>query len=343
MARRKKKKLKIRNFIIFILILIIIFFGVKKSLNIMKKSKVTDKIKEVFNSEDEEKKLQEKLLKEYNACLIEPYTESDLSETLIAKQEEVTNYIKNNYRASILYEDVTTGYSYKYNEEQTYYGASLIKIVEAMYLFDKAQNGEVDIYNETIKYESKYVHGFSTGMKTRKVGEEVTLKDLIGYAVTYSDNSAHFMLSNYIGVNNLKEYAHSLGATKISVTQGDTFGIQNAVDTNIYLHHAYEIINSGSEYGKLLKEFMLNNDTNALNLTGEDNITIAHKYGQYDTVYHDIGISFGEKPYYISVLTSHGNGKYIEIVNDISKKINELHTTFQQERQNKCHMQIYGS
>lgn len=346
MAKRKKKKLrlKVNNFFLLIVIVLLIFFGIKKLLKVVNQNnKVTNKIKEVFNVEDEEKKLQEKLLTEYNNCLSLPYDENDNSEILNNKINEINDYIKNNYRASILYEDVNTGFTYKYNERQVYYGASLIKIVEAMYLLDKAELKEVDIYNTTIKYESKYIADFSAGMKTRNIGEEITLKDLIEYAVTYSDNSAHFMLSDYIGVSDLEEYAKNLGATEISVTTKDTFGNQNAVDTNIYLHHAYEIINSGTEYGEFLKKIMLNNDTNALNLTGGNNITVAHKYGQYDTVYHDIGIVFEQRPYYVSILTSHGNGKYLEIVNNISLKINELHHTFYEERESRCHTLIYGS
>ena len=338
MAKRKKKrlKLKVRNFIVFILIIFLLFFGIKK---LYKKAPevIKEKIKETLKNDEEEKKL-----KEYNACLAEKYSEADISEALSNKENEITNYVKSKYRASILYEDINTGYTYKYNEEQTFYGASLIKIVEALYLFDKAEAGEIDIYNTKLTYESKYVHDFSTGMKKRKVGEEVTLEDLIKYAMTYSDNSAHFMLMDYIGVDNLREYAKSLGATKISIIKSDTFGMQNAVDMNIYLHHAYELINSDSKYGALLKEYMLNDDTNALNIN-EDEITIGHKYGQYDTVYHDVGISFEEKPYYVSILTSHGRGKYIEIVNDISKKVNELHNTFHEERKNRCYTQIYGS
>ena len=339
--RKKRRKLKIGNLFILILLALLIFTGYKKVSSFFKKNETVNKI---FNNEEyEKKKEEERKLKEYNKCLVASYDESDLSENLKNKENEVTTYIKNNYRASIVYEDMTTGYTYKLNENQTYYGASLIKIVEALYLLDKANNNEIDLDNETIKYESKYVHGFSTGMKTRKVGEDVTLRDLIRYAITYSDNSAHFMLSNYIGTSNLKEYAKGLGATAISVVPGDTFGNQTAVDTNIYLHHAYKLIKQDNENGKFLKEIMCNNDTNALNLTGNDNITIGHKYGQYDTYYHDIGISFNDSPYYVSVLTSHGRGDYIKIVNNISSKIKELHDTFHEERENKCHTQIYGS
>ena len=277
MAKRKKKlKLKIKNLFLLILVVFLAIYGGKYVYKSLPKEQ-REKISNTFNKENEEKKKQEKLLSDYNKCLSEEFNENDKTEELTNKEDELTNYIKQHYRASILYEDIKTGYTYKYNEEQTYYGASLIKIVEALYLFDKASAGEIDIYNTKLKYESKYVHGFSTGMKNKKIGEEVPIKDLINYAITYSDNSAHFMLSDYIGVENLREYAKSLGATKISVLKSDTFGIQNAVDTNIYLHHAYELMTSDSEYGKLLKEFMLNDDTNALNLA-EDKITIAHKY-----------------------------------------------------------------
>ena len=340
-TRRRKKKLKIGNLIILILIVVLLFTGYKKVSSFLKKNETVNKI---FNNEEyKKKKEEEKKKKEYDKCLTAKYDDTDNSEELKNKENEVANYIYNNYRASIFYEDINTGYKYTLKENETFYGASLIKIVEALYLIDKADKSEIDLDKETIKYESKYVAGFSTGMKKRSIGEDVTLRDLIRYAMTYSDNSAHFMLSDYIGTSNLMSYAKELGATAISVYPGDTFGNQTAVDTNIYLHHAYEIIQSGSENGKFLKECMLNNDTNALNLTGDDNITIGHKYGQYDTYYHDIGISFDNNPYYVSVLTTHGRGEYIKIVNDISSKIKELHDTFHKERENKCHTQIYGS
>ena len=344
--RRKKKKmrLKVKNFIILVVFICLIFVIGSKIMNNDEKFSDNNKIKSVFsNRKNEEKKKQEKLLNEYNKCLTEKYNEKDNTDVLNDKISKLDSYIYSKYRASVYYEDINTGFSYKYKEEQEYYGASLIKIVEAMYLLDEAEKGNVDLENTKIKYESKYKADFSKGMKTRKIGEEVSLKDLIEYAVTYSDNSAHFMLSNYIGTSNLREYAKGLGATKISVTSGDTFGNQNTVDMNIYLHHAYEIINSKTKYSDFLKKIMLNDDTNALNLTDSDNIIIAHKYGQYDTYYHDVGIAFYDEPYYVSIMTSHGRGKYIEIVNDISKKINELHNIFHEERQKRCHLDVYGS
>ncbi len=349
MAKKKKKrKLKVKNLIILIIVICGIFFTFKNGINFFKNSfnKIEEKIDNspILNNKKNEEK---KLLENYNNCLNKKYDESELSDELSTKISDVYNFINSNYNASVYYEDITSGFSFKFRENEIYYGASLIKIVEAMYLFDKAESNEIDI-NDTIKYTSKYISDFSTGMKTRKIGEEVSIKDLISYAIMYSDNSAHFMLSDYIGISNLREYGKSLGAKNI-LSGGDSFGNQSANDTNIYLHHAYEIINSGSEYGKLLKEYMLNTDHNSLYLTEKENNNVAHKYGSYSTFYHDIGIVYEEYPYYISILTNAKKNSFNDSigmsipVNDIHKKINELHHLFYEERQTSCHLEVYGS
>ena len=343
--RKKKKKvrLKVKNFILFILCIILIIYLIFGLKNLLFRSDnnidVGGKIRHLFNIKTDEEKLKEAIEKKYNECLNEKYNENDNSEELKRIISDLDTYIYNNYRASVYYEDIKTEFTYKYNENIDYYGASLIKIVEAMYLLDGAKDGSIDL-NEKLKYESKYKADFSKGMKKRKVGEKISIRNLIEYAIKYSDNTAHFMLSDYIGISNLREYEKKLGASEITITNGDSFGNQNAVDMNLYLHHAYEIINSNTEYGEFLKKIMLNNDTNALNLT--DDIKIAHKYGQYDSYYHDVGIAFYDNPYYISVLTSHGNGKYLEVVNNISSKVNELHNNFYKLRKERCYNEYYG-
>lgn len=338
MARKKKKKLKLKIKIFSFIIILLLAIGISY-YGYDEYNKYVEKIEKIAK-EKRIKKEQEKLLKQYNECLIKTYNEEELSDNLKNKISEVDNYIKQNYSASVVYNDITTGFNYKYNEDKVYYGASLIKLVEAMYIFDKASNGEIDI-NTTIKYTVNYKAAYSDGMSKRSVGEDVSLKDLISYAIMYSDNTAHFMLSDYIGRENLKNYGKSLGAKNI-LTGGDSFGNQTASDTNIYLNHAHEIINSGSEYGKMLKEYMTNTYYNSLYLTDEANNNVAHKYGWYSSYYHDIGIVFEEKTYYISILTNHRNGDYKTVVNNIHKKINELHNLFYEERKNTCHVKIYG-
>lgn len=273
-------------------------------------------------------------------CVRKEFSDEDLTQDLNEKIEEINTYIDKNYNASVVYEDVSTGFKYAYNEDTIYYGASLIKLVEVMYIFDEAERGNIDI-NETITYTSNYKKTYSVGMEKHKIGDEVSLKELISYAIMYSDNSAHFMLIDYIGKENLKKYGKSLGA-KYTLYGTDTFGSQTAFDTNIYLEHAYEIIENNDEYGPLLKEYMMNTYYNSLYLTDEENNNVAHKYGWYSYYYHDIGIVYESRPYLISILTLHGRDNYEDVVKDIHEKVNELHNFFYENRKDACMIEIYG-
>ena len=74
---------------------------------------------------------------------------------------------------------------------------------------------------------------------------------------------------------------------------------------------------------KTIKDSMINNNMNSLNF---DNVLINHKYGWYESTYHDVGFYDSDNPYVIAVLTTSGNGDYNYIVNDISKKIYNIYS-----------------
>lgn len=330
--KNNKKRLKKNNFKILLLLIISITIAYCVNNNEIEKktNELTNNIVKKVDLKDEQN--------EHEKCLTSKYTDEDMSENLKNKILELNTYL-NNYNLSVYYEDITTGFTYKYKEDEVYYGASLIKLVEALYLIDKASTNEINLDTTTVKYLSKYISEDSIGMAKRNVGEEVSLRDLISYALKYSDNTAHFMLSEFIGISNLREYGKSLGAVNI-LNSGDSYGNQSASDTNIYLKHAYEIMKNNSNYGTFLKECMTNTYYNYLYLDEENNV--AHKWGWHSIYFHDIGIIFEDNPYTLSILTTYGKDDYKTIVNDISKKINELHHLFYSERENKCHQEIYN-
>lgn len=337
--KTNKTSKKTNNFfqILLIIILGFILYGgifsyvkmhIKEDINI---------IPAIFDNQNQEDDKKQKE-NDYNNCLNRVYDERDYDiETLNIKQE-ISNFIKSkNYQVSIYYEDILTGFTYTYNPKTIYYGCSLIKLVDALYLINKAIVGEIDLDKETITYTANYKASDSIKMAKRKIGEKVSLRDLIDYAISVSDNTAHFMLIDYIGINNLKAYGKSLGA-KVILTGGDSFGNQTAEDTNIYLKEAYKIINENSEYGPFLKKIMDNNERNAFN---KENIKIYHKYGSYGPNYHDIGLSLENYPYTISILTLHENKNYIEVVQNIHEKIIRLHNEFHKNREDLCYREIY--
>lgn len=329
MAKYKKKKVKIFKlflFVTFSYFLLTIYFPESKDFLIPIQYPLL-----------KEKKEQQEVA--YQTCLNEAFLEEELNDQLINKKNEIDLLIKNNqYQTSVYYEDLYTGFHYTYRENEIFYGCSLIKLVDALYLIEKAISGELDLDQETVVYEAKYKMSYSSGLATRKIGESITLRDLITYAVSVSDNSAHLMLIDYIGFSNLKEYGKSLGA-QVILTGGDNFGNQTANDTNIYLKKAYQIIMENEEYGEYLKNIMDNNERNDFNT---DTIKIYHKYGSYDNNYHDIGLSLEERPYTISIFTLHEYSNHQEVVQNIHEKIRELHQMFYEYRKTKCDLEVYN-
>ena len=208
--RKRKKKLKLRtSFKLFLLILITLFvyftfFNNKSTKFDLKKMNILNPIKE--------HKRQKKI---YNECINSPLLEENFNENTINKKEEIISYAKK-YNLRYTFEDLTYNYQINNNENSSIYGASLIKLVTAIYLIEN----DVDL-SQTVKYTSKFVSSSSSGMETRKLGENVTLKDLMKYSITVSDNTAHHMLVSFIGKNTLKEYATNLGATAIFTGSSD--------------------------------------------------------------------------------------------------------------------------
>lgn len=367
----RKRKRKLKKWVWFFLIILVgASFGIYylvDSNNALKAEKEARRIAE----EESKKAYEEKKRKEkaYDACLISPYKVEEKNEEITKAYNEVDNLIKEkNYRASVYFENLETGLTYTYDADKVYYGCSLIKLVDALYLINAAsgnnnlnnnnlefaeQNNttsetsdqnyavskKLDLDEIKLVYENKYVAGYSSGMAKHQIGDEVSLRDLITYAISVSDNSAHLMLIDYIGFDNLKNYGLSLGG-KVILTGGDKFGNQTARDTNIYLKEAYRIINEDKEYGPFLLEIMDNDDHNAFNT---DDIKIYHKYGSWDINFHDIGLNLEGSPYAISIFTTHAYSNYTEVIQDIHNKVRELNDTFNKYRENKCYEEIYNS
>ena len=237
----------------------------------------------------------------------------------------LNTYIKQKgYKVSIGYYNLNTGYKYTYNPSAVYYGASLIKTVDALYIYENANNGKIDL-DTKIPYAVQYKRGYSLGMQKYRPGEWVSLRELVNYDISVSDNTAHAILVNHIGFNTLKQYGNSLGG-KYTLTGGDIYGLTNVDDQIAYMRKLYNYTNSSSN-GKELRNYFINGYYNYISFSGLP--TFAHKYGYSNPVFHDVGIVYDSKPYIIVILS---NGYYAnrkDIFQDLSKKIYEYHKTFQ--------------
>lgn len=212
---------------------------------------------------------------------------------IINKKKEIENYITNNkYKVSVLYYDLNSDYKYGYKENTVYFGASLIKTLAALYAYEK-----MDLTKE--------------------------IKDLVKPTIEVSNNTTYSKLVNKIGVNNLKKYGISLGAQYVkNLSDGNKYVNTTAEEQLIFWKKVWSFVNT-SEKGEELKSYFINNTTRYLDFDGSPEIM--HKYGLANGCFHDTGIVLDSNPYIVLILTKEGYGKYSKIVNDLSKKVYELH------------------
>lgn len=317
----------ITGIILIIFIIFIIVFGLLKykvyKQNVEIKSSILDIEK------------QNELSLAYQNCISSVQNFSD-SDEIIAYKEGLDDYLKQ-YQTSILYENLDLGYSYSYNPSKVYYAASTIKTLDALYLYTKSYNEGLDL-DQTITYTSKYLISDSDGVKQHKVGDHISLRELVSYAIRYSDNAAHAMLIDYIGLNNLKEFGLSLGA-KYTLYGSDTFGSITALDAEVYLKYLDNLINTTNDLGLELKENFIYSKHNDLKLVGIDAAT---KYGYYGAYFHNIGIVYDESRYLLAVLTTEASGNFDNKIKDINSKIYYLHRLYYTNHLDNCYEKVYG-
>ncbi len=274
----------------------------------------------------------------YNECLMASYNESDDTEYLEAAEDNLTSFL-NDYNASISFKDVNTGYAYEYNSDRQYYAASTIKMLDAIYIYIYAYNNKIDLDSE-VTYLARNKRAWSFKMQNYKIGDKVSLRKLVEYAITVSDNTAHDMLVDYIGKSTLKEFGNSLGATTTLVGTDD-FGAINNRDSMIYLETLNDLINNTGELGEELRTYFVNSDQNYLNFPNEG-ISAVQKYGEYNSYYHANGIVYAENPYLVSILTLHGYDDFEKVIRNINTEIYNLQKEFYKNRQNVCYNKVYG-
>lgn len=225
--------------------------------------------------------------------------------------------------SSIYFRDLTNNYEFFYNKDELYYSASTIKLLEVIYIGEN----NIDI-NKTLVYEPKHARVSSIGMKTHKYYESVSIKDMVSYILKYSDNTAHYMLVEYLGASTLNEYfkEYNIYLTE-SVPFINNFSLELAANL---LDRVYKLMDN-TEYGIMLRESMNNDFDNYLNFS---DVKFLHKYGLYDVFYHDLGIYDNSNPFFIAVLSTYGYN--LEKTTEISKKIYEVYEENKEAKKEYC-------
>ncbi len=139
---------------------------------------------------------------------------------------------------------------------------------------------------------------------SKPAGFELTWRELIEYALLYSDNIAFAQIRQRFGYVSFYELAAELGI------QGTATGFMNlsAADCVKFLTVMHEYMAAGSDYALWMKDCMTRSKHSVILARNFPEGTCAHKYGWDIDAYHDAAIIFDEHPYALVVMSDLHDG-----------------------------------
>ena len=223
---------------------------------------------------------------------------------LLARLKGVCSSYKN--ELSFYYKDLVSGYSIEFCADAIYQTASVIKAPYIRYLLETVN---VDL-NKKLKMTQK--QGGSSHIDAKPMGTEFTVKELMEYAIRYSDNTAYYMLNEEFGFSGFNAYANTLDIRANATNEltlafpKPRFGYLSARDAGLYFEDIAAYIEQGSENAKLLKSWLTSTTIDGMlaDALGET-YELAHKYGEQGSqAYHDAAIVYAPQPYVLTILST---------------------------------------
>ena len=222
---------------------------------------------------------------------------------LLARLKGVCSPHKN--ELSFYYKDLVSGYSIEFRADEIYQTASVIKAPYVKYLLESGAD-----LTKKLKMTKK--QGGSSHIDKNPIGTEFTVKELLEYAIRYSDNTAYYMLNEEFGFAGFNEYAKSLGirsnaTNKLTlVFPKPRFGYLSARDAGLYFEDIAAYIETGSDNAKLLKSWLTSTTVEGMLAAAlGDSYEVAHKYGEQGSqAYHDAAIVYAPQPYVLTILST---------------------------------------
>lgn len=211
--------------------------------------------------------------------------------------------------ATLYYTDVNNQYYIKYNSSRVYRTQCTIKApyVKSILQYMEKHNIslETKLYlKNSQKWSGHYLSGF-------KAGTAFSIRQVIYYAIRYSDNTAYQMLFDHFGNEIFNENCKKVGSSLRLGTY--IFGETSAEDmAKLFL----DIYNYDGKYRDILFEDMENNTSrNRIAAGVPEGIRVLNKIGSGGSMtvgYHDCGIIFTDMPCVLIIYTSFNKDRYFD-------------------------------
>ncbi len=202
------------------------------------------------------------------------------------------------------YYDITSGYQYTYNGEQSFVAASVMKAPFCRYVLGMAEQNGLDLSSCEMTYTEDMLLSGTGSIKDAEFGTVYTHEELVKLAIRKSDNIAFKMLRMAYSIEGFKQYAQSIGITDIAGIKNVSSSNITAVNAITYMKDIYSYITGDTLHGKTLETHMLNTTYPLI----RSKYPVVRKHGWMKGAYHDMAIIKAPRPYILVILSDHSKG-----------------------------------
>ena len=224
---------------------------------------------------------------------------------------------------AVALKDAATGHTFYVNEHRSFHAASTMKIPVMIEVYRQAAAGrfslddELDVENSfhSIVDSSLYsIEDDSDDAIYTRLGQKMTLRDLVYQMITVSSNLATNLLIDFVSADTVQATAEALGVQHMQVLRGVEdlkafeLGMSNtttAADLAVLLSALRDNKAVSPEADKQMVDVMLAQAFNEMIPAGlPEDVRVAHKTGWITAIHHDAGIVYpaGRDPYVLVIL-----------------------------------------
>jgi beta-lactamase class A len=229
------------------------------------------------------------------------FTKKKNPEDLRQKIKETIGTSWKNY--SVLVRDLNSDFSMGLGEHVIFTGASINKIPILAVLYYKHQQGAVDM-EKVVTLQQDDIQDYGTGsIRYDPVGSTYTVKTLARLMIEQSDNTAAFLLGNYVlGMDTIQQYMNNWGMEQTDMGNNKT----SNSDMGILFEKIYHEKIANHAYTMDMLSYMINTEfEDRIPILLPKTAKVYHKTGNGAGVVNDVGIVKTDKnAYYIGLLTS---------------------------------------
>ena len=206
------------------------------------------------------------------------------------------------------------GMSVGYNIDKAFETASSIKAPYALYVYREIAKGNIDP-DQLVPYLERWHNGGTGVIKYSDFGTEFTVRDLVYYSLTESDNVGHTMLHGTFGVAGYNNFLRDLGTQQLYLTPSNPWTFTSSRSAAIIWQDIYNFALEDPE-GVTFMNILSNGKYNYYKEVLPE-LASASKTGFANRDVVETGIVFDKHPYIAICMANKGGsrGAYTQVLN----------------------------